>query len=357
MRIDDDREAMAGARQRPGAPTSKDVAQEAGVSQSTVSYVMSGKRPISEETRRRVLAAIDRLTYEPHAGARALAGHRSNVVGLMMPLSYGEVAGGSMAFAEEIAVQARRRDHDVLLLTGDEGPAALARVQRRKMCDAVVMMDIATDDPRTAAAREADLPVVLIGVPVDRAGLHCIDLDFEGAATLLVDELADAGSREITALGWAPSWDDSGANFIPRFRARALERSAECGVALRWVSTPQTRDGLEDALDSALDRGSPYPGLLAIHHPEAVGAALQRRGLVPGRDLDVVALCGDAEADRQAVPLTHVSTVPREVSRQAMAWLFDLLDGDPAPELRLVEARLTRRASVRTRPRSKENQE
>jgi len=353
MRIDDARDDRGVIGQSRGVPTSKDVARAAGVSQSTVSYVMSGKRPISEDTRQRVRAAIDQLTYEPNAGARALAGQRTNVVGLMMPLHEADSAGGLMAFAEEIAILARRRDHDVLLLTADEGPSALARVQRRAMCDAVVMMKVETYDPRAAAAREASLPVVLIGVPANHAGLHCIDIDFEAAAVLLVDELADAGSREITVLGWAPSWDDSGANFIPRFRARAVERAAERRVALRWVSTPHTRDGVERVLDTALADAGAHPGLLAIHSPDAVGTALHGRGLVPGRDVDLVALCTDAEAERQPVPFTAVSTRPREVSRQAMAWLFDLLDDDLAAELRLVEARLTRRASVRPRTRSR----
>src|SRR6478735_8941173 len=64
--------------------TSKDVARLAGVSQSTVSYVMSGNRPISEGTRRRVLEAIEALTYQPNAGARALASQRTRVIGLMV---------------------------------------------------------------------------------------------------------------------------------------------------------------------------------------------------------------------------------------------------------------------------------
>ena len=53
--------------------TIADVASHAGVSMSTVSYVLSGKRPISEETRQRVEEAIRELGYRPHAGARALA--------------------------------------------------------------------------------------------------------------------------------------------------------------------------------------------------------------------------------------------------------------------------------------------
>ena len=53
--------------------TMSDIAREAGVSLSTVSYALSGKRAISESTRERINAAITRLSYHPHAGARALA--------------------------------------------------------------------------------------------------------------------------------------------------------------------------------------------------------------------------------------------------------------------------------------------
>ena len=61
----------------------EDVAKHAGVAPSTVSYVLSGKRSITQETRARVLASIKALGYQPHAGARALASNRSNVVELV----------------------------------------------------------------------------------------------------------------------------------------------------------------------------------------------------------------------------------------------------------------------------------
>src|SRR5690348_16355117 len=102
--------------------TSKDVARIAGVSQSTVSYVMSGKRPISESTREKVLAAMAELTYEPNAGARALAGRRTNVVGLVVPFGSVSDTVGLLPFIETIASSARARDHEVLLVTSDEGP-------------------------------------------------------------------------------------------------------------------------------------------------------------------------------------------------------------------------------------------
>ena len=60
--------------------TMTDIAREAGVSLSTVSYALSGKRPISAETRERIQAAIARLEYHPAASARALALKRTSLL-------------------------------------------------------------------------------------------------------------------------------------------------------------------------------------------------------------------------------------------------------------------------------------
>src|SRR3954467_3093377 len=90
--------------------TSKDVARLAGVSQSTVSYVMSGKRPISEQTRQKVLAAIEGLTYEPNGGAGGLPAKRTGVVGLVIPFPAGVDAVGQLPFIHTIAISARARD-------------------------------------------------------------------------------------------------------------------------------------------------------------------------------------------------------------------------------------------------------
>src|SRR5699024_3645775 len=76
--------SSAGGR-RSTAPTSQDVARLAGVSQSTVSYVLTGSRPISESTRARVEEAIAELGYHPNSGARTLRSRRSGVIGLMVP--------------------------------------------------------------------------------------------------------------------------------------------------------------------------------------------------------------------------------------------------------------------------------
>ncbi len=99
-------------RTHDSASTVTDVARHAGVAPSTVSYVLSGKRSISAETRQRVLASIRALGYHPHAGARALASNRANVIALVLPLRAGH---------------ARARAHAVRQRGGHHGAAVRPR--------------------------------------------------------------------------------------------------------------------------------------------------------------------------------------------------------------------------------------
>src|SRR5829696_5918438 len=160
-------------------PTSRDVARVAGVSQSTVSYVMSGKRPISAAVRKRVEDAIEQLTYQPNAGARALAGQRTHVIALVVPFGPSADTSSLLPFIEVITSGVREHDYDLLLVTADEGPAALSRLEGRSLCDAIVLMEIEDRDARIGVAAALRVPVVLIGVPEDPQGLPCVDVDFE----------------------------------------------------------------------------------------------------------------------------------------------------------------------------------
>ena len=100
--------------------TIEDVAREAGVSISTVSYALSGKRAISAGTRERVRDAATRLGYLPHASARMLAANRSNIVAVTAPLHPDTDHSAHMVFAMEVTKAAREKDYDTLLLVHDD---------------------------------------------------------------------------------------------------------------------------------------------------------------------------------------------------------------------------------------------
>ncbi|WP_431919835.1 LacI family DNA-binding transcriptional regulator [Nonomuraea jabiensis] len=96
------------------------MARHAGVSQTTVSYVINGKRNISKATRERVAKAIAELGYHPHLGAKALASRRSNVIAVTVPLQGDKHVPLIAEIVMEVAVTARRHGRNVLLLTGTE---------------------------------------------------------------------------------------------------------------------------------------------------------------------------------------------------------------------------------------------
>lgn len=139
-----------------------DVARHAGVSPSTVSYALSGKRPISEATRRRIHASIRELGYRPHAGARALASSRTRVLALVTPLSEGGDITGAMRFAARVVTAARRHDHDVLLLTQEEGEEGLRRVADSAMADGFIIAAAHPPDPHLPLLRGLGRPCVLV---------------------------------------------------------------------------------------------------------------------------------------------------------------------------------------------------
>jgi DNA-binding LacI/PurR family transcriptional regulator len=333
--------------------TSKDVARLAGVSQSTVSYVMSGKRSISAATRQKVLAAIEQLTYQPNAGARALASQRTSVIGLVIPYHPSVDAVAQLPFIQTIAAAVRAHDHDVLLVTSDEGPAGLRRLAGRSLCDGIVVMDIEARDERVPVAASLSVPVVLIGVPEDRRGLYCVDLDFAAAARMIVDELVATRHDRLALIGYPGETLQRDLNYVRRFRDAVAARARSHGLAYELVEPVEPgRSASDGAVERVLQgRGDGRLGVVVANSParQHVLHALSARGVVPGRDISVVMLCPDATAEGTEPPVTNVSTEPRDVSRRATETLFWLLGQTPTPpppSIDLVTPRLTRRRTV-----------
>lgn len=340
-------------RSGPSLPTSKDVAALAGVSQSTVSYVMSGKRAITPETRKRVEEAMRMLTYHPNAGARALRGARTSVIALVVHLGAGADVSDSSPYIDTIVEESRRRDYDVVLVTSDEGAAGLERLARRRVVDAFVIMDVRTHDPRIPAAANLGLPVVLFGRPAELNGLDAVDFDTRRAAELLVDELAATGHKHITVVGVEREEDAHELRFISEFHdgARAQARHHGLGFSLVQPEEPGWA-GIELAAHEILAHRDDGLGIIA-RTPRLVEWLLQLarlHGLTVGEDISLVSLSTNANATSFKPAITNVSPQPRDLSRLAMRVMFERLNGDErANRLELVEpAPVHRRGSTAT---------
>ncbi|MBQ1046720.1 MULTISPECIES: LacI family DNA-binding transcriptional regulator [unclassified Micromonospora] len=320
--------------------TIADVARHAGVAASTVSYVLSGKRTISATTRGRVLASIRALGYHPHAGARALASRRANVIALVLPLRTGMQVPVVMRFATAVVTTARSYDHDVLLVTADEGPAGLHRIAGSALVDGVLLMDVELEDSRVPLLRELSLPGVLIGHPADSTGLACVDLDFRRAGELCVEHLAAAGHRRIALLGAPAAVYDRGTGFAHRTRAGVRAAAERLGIDAVTRSCEEGPAAVRRDLE-ALFADHPDVTGLVVQNESAVGpvlATLPLLGRRVPRDVSVVAVCPDELAEQSA--LTCVPVPAEDVGRQAVALLMRRLSGEAVPEVTLLEPRL-----------------
>lgn len=331
-----------------------EVAEAAGVSISTVSYALSGKRPVAPDTRRRIEEAVRELGYSPNAGARMLAGSRTQIFAITEPLRTDTHAPTHMAFVLATAVAARRHDYDILLLTDEQAQAGMSRVAANGLVDAILVLDVAPDDPRVALARQIATPTVFIGIPDDNDGLICVDLDFESAAAEAVDLLADAGHTSIGLVGQAETAYLK-SNFPPRVRASVLARAAERGIEAAHATTGSkhaNRAAARRAAGELLDDGATA---LILHCSDeahaAVLAELDARGLRSPQDVSLISVGASFDTASLPVAIDSIPLVPEASCDLAVELALQMLGRDgPEPGLRLIPPVYSARGSIAPPP-------
>ncbi|GAA2719613.1 LacI family DNA-binding transcriptional regulator [Cellulomonas aerilata] len=319
--------------------TIHDVARVAGVSISTVSYALSGKRSVSASTRQRIQDAVRELDYRPNAGARMLAGRRTYILAVTEPLRADTYAPAHMAFVLAVTRAARRHDYDVLLLTQDEASGGLQRVTSSRLVDAIVVLDVLTHDERADIVRALDIPAVLVGVPADTSGLVCVDLDFAQVARMAVDRLVEAGHTTVGLLGHQSSAYDGGSNFPPRLRDAFLAHAAERGVVGRFAMPERDPGQVGSAVDELLGPDADLTGLV-MHCEEPLQvralAALRARGLRVPQDVSVISAASTFDTSMFTPPLDSIPLVADESCELAVELALAQLDGTVRPTVELL---------------------
>uniref|UniRef100_UPI0006E205C9 LacI family DNA-binding transcriptional regulator n=1 Tax=Peterkaempfera griseoplana TaxID=66896 RepID=UPI0006E205C9 len=289
--------------------TLAEVAKCAGVSSSTVSYVISGKRSISEATRRRVEQAIHDLGYHPNAGARALAGKRSHIIALVVPLRTDVYVPIMMEIAIAVTVAARQFGYDVLLITNDEGPEGVRRVAASGLADGVILMDVELDDDRIPVLRAQGTHAALIGLPDDTSGLACVDHDFAAAGAMCADHLADLGHRDVAFIGYSPVVYQRHAGYAERTLAGFQNRARERGLRILHRPCEGTYDSTAGAFARILADRPETTGFV-VQNEGAIGpllSLLRSTGRIVPEDASVVALCPESLAEQYSPRLTAVT--------------------------------------------------
>lgn len=278
--------------------TISDIAKRAGVSVSTVSYVLSGKRTISAETQERVRAAIIELDYHPHAPGRALASRRTRQIAVLYPTETNGLTEFQLEFFTAASEAAAGSGYAFQLSTAPVTERALLDLVRSGAIDGLILMEVRLHDWRVDLLRQHEFPFTLIGHCAENDGIDFVDLDFEAAAATAVDHLAQLGHRDVAlVLG---SEAQQAVEYGPAVRSlMGFERAvARCGLVGKVF-----HDGATFEAGQVLART-----LAAV--PEVTAAVVVSPGVLAG----LVAGTYDCER-RIPEDLSLVTMVPQKFAR------------------------------------------
>ncbi|MGP4005048.1 LacI family DNA-binding transcriptional regulator [Streptomyces sp. 4N124] len=305
----------------------KDVAAAAGVSATTVSHVLSGNRPVNEETATRVRSVVNRLGYVPASLARSLQAGSTSVIGLLIP-------DISNTFFAELAKGAEDAAHDLgygLILCNTEFDAdredRYLGMIRSRFIDGMVYASGSPPSRRRLEALMGKFPIALADEEVEGLeGALIATADHEAGGRLVGEHLRALGHRRalmLTGPGALRSSVARANGFVQAFRGEVVERVGDFKEASGYV--------LVDKL--LQDGGLDCTAVFAANDLMAFGAltALRDAGLSVPEDVSVVGF-DDIRAASLAHPsLTTVHQPAYDVGRTATAQLLQYVSRDEIP--------------------------
>lgn len=311
--------------------TRRDVALKAGVSATTVSFVLNNRTEanISEETQQRVLEAAQMLGYVPSAAAQALASGRTKTIGLIIG---GKDFSASDARAEVLfgVLEVARQNNLRLLVdqaveTGQKD--FYLKLAKAKSIDGLIIPEPSLNDPGIQFLADYNFPVVVLGhLPAYK--LTEIDFDNEGGARAIMEHLLSLGHTRIACITHTSYLNNSGMN----------ERLIGYKKALAAAGIPFNEDLVRYGLDteisgyknmlSILDAGQMPTAVFGLNDAVALGAmkAIQERGLKVPQNIAIAGFDDKAFARFLNPSLTSVKLPFEELGQRAAEMLLDLIN-------------------------------
>lgn len=280
--------------------TIKDVAALAGISYTTVSHVLNKTRPVSDEVRIKVEAAIQRLDYVPSAVARSLKAKTTATIGLLVPNSlnpyFAELARGIEDYCE-------RNGYCVILCNSDDNPdkqRSYLRVLLEKRIDGLIVASAGGDSGLAQGLAGVRTPMVIVDRGLEGLDADLVRIDHEYGAYLATRHLLELGHRDIAYIG-GPAHTSVAQMRLAGF-CRALKEAAVKVPSARILESDFTSPGGYQAAATLLEK-SPPSAIFAGNDMMGIGvlrAAAERNIRVPS-ELSVIGF-DDIQMSRYVYP-------------------------------------------------------
>jgi DNA-binding LacI/PurR family transcriptional regulator len=349
-------------------PRIADVAREAGVSKTAVSFAFNNPDRLSSGTATRIREVAENLGYRPHPVARMLARRQTMTLGVLTPQALAVVFSNPFfaLLGEGIAQAAEDHGYELHFISPHNG--SLAQAVGRATVDGVVAIGLSGDHPEVEQIRGSGLPMVLVDSE-DLPEHGSVVVDDEGGARAAAEHLVALGHREVLVVAFerpesASGRQDRASEGVADRRLRGYRSAlAAAGIDLRpeWIATGRVSiGGGESAFQRAWAVGLRPTAVLAMSDAMAIGAMRAAGGLglripddlsiVGFDDLDLAALVDPA--------LTTVHQPIREKGIDAVRLLLGELEervGHEPEHLRL-ETRLIVRGSTGPAPHARQGE-
>ena len=332
--------------------TMKDIAKVAGVSQSTVSRVLSGAPPsvrITESTRQRITEVAHSLGFQPNPAARALRGARTMLLGVIVADITDPFFPG---IVEAVSAAARSRGYNVVLghARGRAREAvALKTVLETRHCDAIILLGDMRGQPRVLReVGESRVPSVsLAGGPRPDTSISSIDVDDRQGIAAAMEYLVGLGHKRIAYIGPRPYGD------FPARRTAYLELALmhhlDYHRGYDVVAENDAGSGAA-AFQTLMTMRLPPTAVIAATDVIAIGAlnAAYRLGINVPRDVSVTGFDDLELTGFMVPPLTTVRMPAAAMANAAVSAAIALVGraaGDVEPESHVFRPELVVRES------------
>ncbi|MGB9588929.1 MAG: LacI family DNA-binding transcriptional regulator [Armatimonadota bacterium] len=319
-------------------PTMADVAKRAGVAVSTVSYALSGARPVSERTRQRIMEAIAELGYHPNILARGLASKRTRIIALLFPSVARGLSQVQLEFVNAAAEIASQQGYALLLWTSPHEDGEILRLRKEGLIEGLLLMEVKLHDPRVETLKKLGYPFCMIGHTEHNDGISFVDFDFERAIQLCTQYLYELGHRNIAYLVYSPVPVELGYGPAVRSLKGAHAACEEMGLPLIvHVCEPDARTTYH-ATRELLEK---HPLLTAVVYTSDVQyagimQAIRERRLRVPEDFSIVCIVSSRFAEMMTPPITAVDLPATEMGRIGTNLLIRCLEGDEKQPTQLI---------------------
>ena len=334
--------------------TSLDVARQAGVSRTTVSFVLNNVvgMQISEETKKRVLEAARDLGYVPDAAAQALASGRSKTIGLLLARQPHAIAS-DMFLTQIMEVLVREVNQFGMRLLLEvvedfENQEAYLKLVRSNSIDGILYSGPRYDDAALRLMVEHKVPTVLMGA-LPGTPYYFVDVDNRAAARQAVSHLLELGHRRIGCITNADPSYAAAADRLKGYEDALHQAGLDVTEGLVRYGNFDAESGYAE-MNSLLEKAQDLTAVFVASDVVAFGAmsAIREHGLRIPRDISLIGF-DDVLMSRYMHPsLTTVQLPVVELARRASEMVVELINGEQPDEPQvLLSANLIVRNSCR----------